>query len=355
MNDTATYIVAGIMSGSSLDGLDIAVVKFRKAEEGWQFQIIAAETIAYSPDMEEQLRQALSLSAASLALLDVAYGKFIGQCARQFFSEKRVTPLLVASHGHTVFHRPEKGYTLQIGHGAAIAEQVGVPVVNDFRIADVVKGGQGAPLVPVGDMLLFSGYSACLNIGGIANISYTMDDKRVAYDISPANMVLNHYAKQLGFDMDNRGELAEKGSVLNEMFHSLNTLAYYKKSFPKSMGREWVETNIFSLIEQNRYNTYDVLSTLTEHIAFQISSAIHEVPQGKVLITGGGAYNDFLIASVKKYISNRLLIIPSKEVVDFKEALIFALLGLLRYQGEINVISSVTGAYCDHSAGIIWT
>ena len=262
-------------------------------------------------------------------------------------------PKLIASHGHTIFHRPEEGFTLQIGDGQEIANATGLMTINDFRTEDVEKGGQGAPLVPIGDRHLFDEYPICLNIGGIANVSYETEDRRTAYDICMANQLLNYLAGKLGYDYDNNGCFAQQGSVNQELLNILNDNPYYKQDAPKSLGREFFENVQHKIIDDSELSVYDLLATATEHIALQITDSTNHLDATKMLITGGGAKNQHLINRIKA-LSKHEIVIPDTIIIDYKEALIFAFLATLKMEGKINVLSSVTGASSDSSSGKIW-
>lgn len=349
-----SHTVIGLMSGSSLDGLDMACVVFRNNGHQWRFELIHAECVAYSALWRKRLSDAFYAGLSEMNDLHFDYGTFIGREVKLFMDKNQICPELIASHGHTVFHRPEEGLTLQIGDGNRIAGLTGVPVVNDFRTEDVLKGGQGAPLVPIGDKLLFSDYGACINIGGIANVSY--DDSsgnRLAYDICPANQVLDFLAAKEGHAYDPAGVLAAAGKPDKSLFAELNQLDYYQRSIPKSLGREWVESDVIPLLKSYKLPAKDLLRTYTEHIARQIAQSLISLPDvSDVLITGGGARNLYLVDRIKAHTMHRI-ILPDPFIVDFKEALIFAFLGLLRWKGIINVYKSVTGAGSDSCAGTI--
>ncbi|MDA3911145.1 MAG: anhydro-N-acetylmuramic acid kinase [Bacteroidales bacterium] len=345
------YYAIGLMSGTSLDGLDIVACSFIKQDDGYSFQIEAADFIAYSSHWQDRLNTAHKLKPDAINTLDIAFGKYCGKVVRGFLIDRQISPSqidLIASHGHTVFHDPEQGITRQIGAGKEIADETGIPVVYDFRVEDVEMGGQGAPLVPIGDHLLFSEYNQCLNLGGFSNISYQKGGKRIAYDISPVNFVLNYLADLIDYQYDRDGEIARSGKLLPELYEALEALDYYRQKPPKSLGREWVEKSIFPLLQENDYAVPDLLHTFMIHITKQIASPL----SGKVLVTGGGAKNKYLIELLNQK-SNAELIIPDEQIVDYKEALVFALLGVLRFENRINVLASVTGASNDHSAGTI--
>lgn len=340
----------GLMSGTSLDGLDICFVKFEK-KHSWSFEIIKAETISYSEMLHNQLKDAIFLSAEQLLELHSEYGFFLGQSVKHFIEKHQLKNIdLIASHGHTVYHQPQKKFTLQIGDGRAIKLVTGIPVVYDFRSQDVLMGGNGAPLVPIGDELLFSEYNACLNLGGFSNISLKSEGKRIAFDIAPVNIILNKMAQDLGKDFDENGTLARSGKINENVLSSLNSLRFYHQEHPKSLGIEWCHENIFPLLKN--INTLDALATITEHAAHQIAEVINKNQLKNILFSGGGTYNQYLIEKIrtKTYAE---IIIPDKEIIDYKEALIFALMGVLRINNSINVLSSATGSPYDHSSGII--
>jgi anhydro-N-acetylmuramic acid kinase len=345
------YLVVGTMSGTSLDGLDIAAVEFINYDNQWEFSVLAAETVAYSSEWEEKLKASPSLSGEQLIELHSSYGRYSGQEIKKFLQKHGLAPALIASHGHTIFHQPEKGFTFQLGNGASIAAETGIATVADFRTGDVALGGQGAPLVPVGDRLLFVDYESCLNLGGFANISFEQNGKRIAFDICPANFILNDLAQKSGWPYDAGGELGRSGKVNQELLEQLNQLAFYRQSPPKSLGREWMDDYFMPLMSAVEIPISDQLRTAYEHIAMQISNA--SPGSGKMLVTGGGAFNTFLVERLKNYLDCEIAI-PHAEIIQFKEALVFAFLGLLRFLGEINCYASVTGAKRDSSAGVIF-
>ena len=340
------------MSGTSLDGLDICFAKFWKENSDWKFEIIRAETIFYSQELEDKLRNSIHLSSQDLLALTSEYGFYLGQITKDFIQKNHISEVdLIASHGHTVFHQPQRNFTLQIGDGRAIKSQTQIPVIYDFRSQDVLLGGNGAPLVPIGDELLFSEYDACLNLGGFSNISFKIDNQRIAFDIAPVNIVLNKLAQNFNQNYDENGDLARKGNVNHQLLEKLNSLDFYTQSHPKSLGIEWCNENIFPLFSDES-EVLDILSTFTEHVADQISKIINEKQLKKVLFTGGGTYNQYLIEKIKDKTQSEI-IIPKKEIIDFKEALIFAFMGVLRWNNEINVLASATGSSHNHSSGII--
>jgi anhydro-N-acetylmuramic acid kinase len=345
------YFAIGLMSGTSLDGVDIAYCRFIENNGKWGFDIIDATTVEYSEEWMERLTNSMKSDAESLALLNIEYGHYLGSITREFIREKGFAPDLISSHGHTIFHQPEKKLTLQIGDGAAIAAETGIPAVCDFRSKDVALGGQGAPLVPIGDRLLFPEYDQCINIGGIANISYEKNGQRIAYDICPANMALNYLSEKLGQIYDDGGRLAASGKTVIDLLSELDSLKYYNLNPPKSLGKEWVFDSFIPIIEKYSIPVQDALNTVTEHIAGQISETLQK--QGKTLITGGGANNTFLINRIKEK-SKTEIVIPRRTLIDYKEALIFAFMGVLRMRNETNIFSSVTGARKDHCGGAVY-
>ena len=349
MNKNEVFAI-GLMSGTSLDGLDLVYVKFT-SNPSFQFQIIESETIEYSNFWKEKLQEAIYLNEESLKSLDLKYSTFLGEKVNEFIKEKKIDNLdFIASHGHTVFHQPEIGITKQIGKGQRIADATSHKVICDFRTQDVLLGGQGAPLVPIGDRLLFSEYDACINLGGFANISFEENEDRIAFDISPVNVVLNSFSLKLGFEYDDEGKLSSIGSINESVLEKLNQLDFYKKEPPKSLGIEWVNSVVFPLLSEID-EPQDVLRTFVEHVAEQVSRNIDHFES--VLFTGGGVFNLFLISRIQNKTKAKI-IIPSKEIVDYKEALIFAFLGLLRLDNKINCLSSVTGATKNHSSGVIF-
>lgn len=343
------YKVIGLMSGTSLDGVDIAYCIFRY-DERWDFEIIHAETVQYPSEWIDKLTGAFYLDSQSLSNLDVEYGRYLGNVTLKFIQLNNLKPDFISSHGHTIFHQPEKGYTLQIGDGRSIFEINGLPVVYDFRTLDVKFGGQGAPLVPIGDRLLFPEYDYCLNLGGIANISYEQENNRIAYDICPFNQVLNQLAQEVGKDYDAYGEMAKQGKVDQSLLENLDSLAYYSDDPPKSLGREWVDRVFIPLLNENKMSIEDKLTTSVRHFAHQIATSVSK--GNNVMVTGGGAYNTYFIEQIRT-LSDLSWFVPSDELINYKEALIFAFLGVLRWRNEINCLSSVTGASKDSSCGII--
>ena len=343
--------VVGLMSGTSLDGLDLCCVDFR-FDGKWHYEIVKAESVDYPAELRQALATAQDMTALQYARLHSDYGLFLGEQVRAFVQRNGLKPDLVASHGQTIFHQPSVRFTAQIGSGAGIAATCGIDTVCDFRTTDVALGGQGAPLVPIGDAVLFGDYAYCLNLGGFSNISFAEGEKRLAYDISPVNYVLNHYAGQLGLAYDRDGALARSGRVCGPLLAQLDALPFYTQAGPKSLGREWVEKEVYPLIDSYELPVEDVLATFVEHVAGQI--ARHVALGGRVLTTGGGARNVYLVERMQARAPQARFVVPDPLTIDFKEALIFALLGALYVADRPNCLATVTGAAHDNIGGCLY-
>lgn len=341
-----------------MDGVDLALCKFTEtAPNNWDFEIIKTETQAYNETWRLRLSKLRNQTALIYHKTDRYYGEYIGQLVQQFLQKHSLPCDFVASHGHTIFHQPEFNLTAQVGSGAAISAICGLPVVNDFRAMDVVLGGQGAPLVPIGDRLLFSHYDLCLNLGGFSNISATVNGKSVAYDISPCNIALNRIAREFDLDYDEDGKIADRGSINYDLLRNLNQIPYYTADYPKSLGREWINQYFWHHVRESQISKEDKMKTLCDHIAQQVAKNIDLLCGGnadgkKVLVTGGGAFNRTLMELIKSH-SDAELIVPDDALVSYKEALIFAFLGVLRVTNQKNVLSSVTGAVSDSVSGAL--
>lgn len=347
----------GLMSGTSLDGLDVCHCTFRRTDGKWSFTLDCARGYSYPDDYKYKLGTgAQNMSAYEYVAFHSEYGFFLGERVKEFMEEFGVKPDIVSSHGHTIFHEPHKKIMYQIGDGAAIAAVTRVPVVSDFRRLDIMLGGQGAPLVPIGDRFLFGEYDFCLNIGGFSNISFQKGEKRVAFDISPVNYVINHYCRQIGLEFDRDGLIARKGKVCQELLDALNDMDFYKQEGPKSLGREWVEKYVYPLIESYDLSLEDRLRTFYEHAAMQVAIVVKanaEKVRPTLLITGGGALNIFLIERIAE-LSGAEVVIPDKKIIEYKEAIIFALLGALYMADQPSCLSSVTGAPFDNIGGMLF-
>ncbi|WP_435313037.1 anhydro-N-acetylmuramic acid kinase [Cellulophaga fucicola] len=353
-----TYKVIGLMSGTSLDGLDLAYCHFYKENTNWKFTIVTTKSIDYTQDLKERLKNAILLPVPEFTELHNWYGTWLGKQVKEFVREHNLDVDFVASHGHTTHHKPEKGFTLQIGSGQHLANNSGIKTICDFRTNDVALGGQGAPLVPIGDMHLFSEYDFCLNLGGISNVSFQQKEKRIAYDIGIANMALNYVTQKIDLGYDKNGELAKSGTVNTTLLSNLNGLAYYKLSYPKSTGFEWFKKEIIPIIENTEDTIENILHTIILHICNTISNdllAKAQKPKNTLLVTGGGALNGFLMNILKDKLGNTFVLeTPSKTVIEFKEALIFAFMGTLRHLEQPNALATVTGAKKDSSCGVIY-
>ena len=350
--DQNNYNVVGVMSGTSLDGIDLTHVKF-SFSESWTYEILTAETVPYPENWQMILSEAVSYDDQRLKELDINYTRFLAEVISEFLSKNDIFDThAICSHGHTIKHEPENGYTLQIGNLPELANILKQKVICNFRVQDVKLGGQGAPLVPIGDELLFPEYDYCLNLGGLANISTKPKEERLAYDICAVNTVLNSLAKKLGKPYDENGKIAASGELNKELLEELQKIPFYGLRPPKSLGIEWVNKYIFPLFE--RYDSVpSLLRTYTEHAAEMIANEFRDSSGEKVLVTGGGAFNTFLMDEIMRRTETEV-VIPSAQVVNYKEALIFAFLGVLKMRGENNVLSSVTGASKDHSSGVIF-
>ncbi|NQV77934.1 MAG: anhydro-N-acetylmuramic acid kinase [Lutibacter sp.] len=345
--------VIGVMSGTSLDGIDIAYVKINKTAN-YTFEILNATTIAYSKEWKSSLKEGFHLSGEELTKLDADYGIHLGSLILNFIGKNNITKLdFISSHGHTIFHNPEKKYTLQIGNGPYISSITGIKTICDFRAQDIALGGQGAPLVPIGDELLFSEYDYCLNLGGFSNISMNENNRRIAYDVCPVNIVMNYYVASLNMEYDDEGKLASEGTIENKLLKELNSLPFYNSENPKSLGYEFIVDTIFPIIDKYNLSIKDILRTFVEHIAIQISKKINSNSEKTILVTGGGTFNTFLIERLQSLTKTKL-IIPNETIINYKEALVFALLGYIKDEGKNNCLKSITGASKDHSSGVVF-
>lgn len=349
------YNVLGVMSGTSLDGVDLAHISLTLQGQKWSYIIHESQTIPYSPEWVKRLQTAIDFDADALATLNQDYTALLAGIINEFIAQNNIKNIdAVCSHGHTILHQPQNGFTLQIGNLPQLADLINNTVVCDFRVQDVAMGGQGAPLVPIGDRVLFSEYDFCLNLGGFSNISFEEMGERIAYDICPVNTVLNYYATKLGHAYDAGGAIAASGSVVPELLEVLNSLDYYEAPYPKSLGFEFVKGAVLSIMENSTASIEDKLCTFTIHIAMQIAYAIlNKKENGSLLITGGGAYNSFLIKKIREFLPLTTVAIPDDKTIEYKEALIFALLGVLKLRDEVNVLCSVTGAKSNHSSGVV--
>lgn len=353
-----TYEILGLMSGTSLDGLDLAYCHIWQSGTRWKFKIKETKSVSYDPEMQSKLRDSIFLPAEELLSFHNSYGTWLGEQSKSFIEEHHLNVDCIASHGHTTHHRPEMGLTFQIGSGQHLANASGQKVICDFRTNDVALGGQGAPLVPIGDALFFGEYDFCLNLGGIANVSFDKDGQRIAYDIGLANMILNHITRKNGLDYDKGGQLASSGRVNAELLKKLNDLEYYRLPYPKSIGYEWFVEKVVPLVDGTDDSMENLLCTGIHHICEQIAVQVtvnSRQSENTLLVTGGGALNDFLTQTLQEKLGvGTKVIVPDKKLIEFKEALVFAFMGVLRMEGKTNVLRSVTGAKRDSSSGVVY-
>lgn len=352
----SNYNIIGIMSGTSLDGVDISYCEYTKSEGGtWSFQFKYGKTYDYPSEIINLLKVPFSLSASTLMQLHTDLGEIYGKCVNEFLKEFKINKKevqAIASHGQTVFHQPDKGFTTQLGCGTKIAVETGIQVINDFRSKDVYLGGQGAPLVPVGDFALFSKYAdAFLNIGGFCNISFKEKNEIIAFDVCPGNLPLNKLALAKGMKYDKNGALARTGEINFFLLGVLNGIAYYQEPYPKSLGVEWLEMEFYPLIKFNK-EIENNMRTIVEHISMKLADTINSLPVKSVLLSGGGVKNEYLVERLKQYCKKEI-IIPEEIIVDFKEAIIFGFLGALYLEKDFNVLKSVTGASVDSVSGTL--
>lgn len=356
------YRAIGLMSGSSLDGLDVVFVALTETGGKWSYEIKAATFYAYDEALATRLANATTLSAYDYLLLHSAYGKYLGEKVNQFIDEHHLhhQVQIIASHGHTTFHVPAKGFTAQLGDGAAIAATTSINVVSDLRAIDVALGGEGAPIVPIGERLLLSEYGLFLNLGGIANLSVNNAQEYIAFDICAANRVLNMLAELEGKTYDADGLMASSGFIDVALLTQLNKLAYYQKPYPKSLPNSFGVEEVYPIIKASQLSSVDALRTYVEHIAQQIAYAVNSVytkiENKQLLITGGGAFNKFLVQRITELLKPFAIhvVVGSDELIQYKEALIMALLGVLRWREENTVLASVTGAERSSIGGAVW-
>ncbi len=359
------YRAIGIMSGSSLDGLDLAFVVFNEAGGKWTYEITHADCKPYPAPWISDLKNAVNVDARSYLLLHSAYGHYIGSRVNEFIEQHRLhhRVQVIGSHGHTTFHEPAQGMTAQLGDGAAIAATTGINVVSDLRAMDVALGGQGAPIVPVGEQLLFGAYPLLLNIGGIANLSAALPGGYVAYDICPANRVLNLLAAEKGLDYDADGQLAASGFLRDETLAMLNREAFYQQPYPKSLANGFGTDELYPALKKANLSTADALRTMTEHIAIQVIRNVGKLalklPPGterRLLVTGGGAFNSFLMERIQSGLQplGVRVEVPDSQTVAYKEALIMALLAVLRWRENNTCLHTVTGASRSSIGGAVW-
>ncbi|MCO5232564.1 MAG: anhydro-N-acetylmuramic acid kinase [Chitinophagales bacterium] len=347
------YRVIGLMSGTSLDGLDICYSLFTEDNGKWNFEIQASKCYEYTPSFQKELRNLHQGTAYELAEMHQQFSVMQAELIQSFFTDypQSLNAIIIVSHGQTIFHQPNKSFTTQIGCGATLSALTGKPVVCDLRTYDMALGGQGAPLVPLGERYLFPSYSNFINIGGICNVSIHHREYIHAYDVCPGNTLLNLLSQQKGFPYDYQGQFARAGKMDQNLLKAFESVSYYQKSIPKSLGTENILSDWLPHLNGMNISLEDKLSTVVEHIAIELAKAISQ--PSKTLITGGGAFNQYLIERIQHYSSSEI-IVPPKETIEFKEALIIGFLGLMRYLGRNNCLSSVTGAKSDSMGGAIY-
>lgn len=356
------YLSVGLMSGSSLDGLDMVLVSFEETDKRWDYEIIAADCSPFSPGWGKKLLNATDLQAREYLFIHSEFGKYCGTKVNSFLKKTgfRKKPVVIGSHGHTTFHIPAKGMTHQLGDGAAIAATTNISVVSDLRAMDVALGGQGAPIVPIGERLLFRGYRYFMNIGGICNISIHDRKSVMAFDVCPANRVLNMLANLRGKQFDKGGKIASAGSVNQALLEKLNNLGYYSLQGPKSLPNSFGTDTLYPMIMGYGLSLEDSMATTCEHIAMQIFKALlpYQIKnRSQILVTGGGAWNAYLVRRIQYYLDvlGIDVVIPGADTVNYKEALIMAFIAVLRLREEDNVLSSVTGAIRNSCGGALWS
>lgn len=366
--DNKTYKVIGLMSGSSLDGLDIAYCEFQVAPKAAQpilsWKLIQAETLAYPEKWVARLTHLPVQDGKTLIRTHVYFGRYMAELVNAFIKKHKLQPDLIASHGHTVFHEPERMMTLQIGDGAALAALTGIPVACDFRTHDIALEGEGTPIAPAADRYLFSGYDFYLNIGGIANVTCNANGKFIAFDTSPANQMLNLLANEMGLAYDIGGQIARKGTLDADILFRLNELAYFKADYPKSLDNNWIREHVFPIFNTDAIPIADKLHTATQFIATQLGDSLQNIIQKeglkqesyRMLVTGGGGFNDYLMECIGEVCkaTNTSVVLPEKEIIDYKEAILMALMGVLRMEHIPNCFSSVTGAKRDTIGGAVY-
>jgi len=346
------YYVIGLMSGTSIDGVDLVYVNFF-FNKYWSFKILKFKTYEYDKEWQNILKNLINKDQDSIKLIDKNYTKLLSKYILRFIEECSIKKIaFVSSHGHTALHDPSNSITYQIGNLKELSDYIGLKVICDFRVQDIKLGGQGAPLVTVGEKYIFPEYNTLINLGGFANITIKSNNNLTAYDICPVNIVFNHLSNLKDLKYDHRGKIALSGKLNIELFDCLQSLDYYKQISPKSLGVEWVNQNIFPIINSfSEIPLEDLLNTFSKHFASQIASNIKSAK--KTLITGGGAYNDYLIQNIMDLTESEI-IIPNSEIIEYKEALIFGFLGVLKDLNINNCYSSVTGAIKDHCSGNIF-
>lgn len=351
------YRVIGLMSGSSLDGIDLAYCNFSINNNAWTFSLVQAECIEWDEAIRNELKRATQLSGKDLWHLHTRLGRYFGETINAFIARHGLNGQIdfIASHGHTIFHFPEQQFTTQIGDGAQIATVTRISTIVDFRSKDIALYGNGAPVVPIGEKYLFSTNKLFLNIGGIANISYHQEQRIIGFDVCCANQLLNYLAGKMDKPYDEYGAIATSGTVRQDLLMQLNAVSFFALPFPKSLDNGFSNNELIPIINSYNYSVADKLATCCEHIAIQIKESVAFILDNNepIFVTGGGAFNRYLVQRIEA-ITSRKVIVPTAEIVNYKEALIIAFMGVLRWRNEINVLQTVTGAKADSVNGAIY-
>ena len=345
-------LVLGVMSGTSMDGLDISCARYYQVNNIWHYDLLASETFNYPLKLKSIFLKAFN-GEYSIEKIDLEFGHIIADYIGVFLEKNNFKISVICSHGHTIFHDPKNGYTKQVGSGRIIADRLRVPVVCNFRQQDINLGGQGAPLVPIGDKLLFGQYASCLNLGGMANISFEFNRQRLAFDICPCNMILDFLSQKKGKDFDKYGFMASQGLINKDMLRELNCINYYNLNFPKSLGKENIESDYLPILNNYKIGVNDMMATFVEHIAIQIQKTFFDFNINNAFATGGGVFNKYLIGRIMKLTQTKM-IIPGDDIVNFKESIVFGFLGVLRLLNQHNCLAKSTGASRNHSSGDIY-
>jgi len=350
-------LILGLMSGSSLDGIDMALCSFSGLGESLQWKLIHSVHVPFEPKWKKLLQDLPGSSAYDLSLADYDFGNLLGASSKKYFSDFK--PDYIASHGHTIFHYPALKMTCQIGNGAVIASASGINTICDFRSMDIGYGGQGAPIVSLFDLDFFGGLDVLVNLGGIANLTVPDKNQTIAYDIGPCNQLLNYLAGSIGLEYDQDGLLAAQGEIDQNLLKTLSGHSYFDRTFPKTLDNGYIFNEFVPILDKSKASVQDKLRTVVELIAKMLSREItmhlanHKTKAG-VMFTGGGAKNTFLMETFRKKAVGFEMIETDDEMIDFKEAIMMAYLGYLRVKGKINVLSKVTGASKDSIGGSIY-
>jgi len=345
-------IIAGVMSGSSLDGLDIAIVHFSPNSD---WQLLWSYDIPYTPEWVSRLKNYHLLSSTEYVSLKFDFSRYIGELVGDALGDYSGNVDYVSFHGHTLLHLPEKGITEQIGNGGVLAAILNIPTITDFRTQDVTKGGVGTPLAPLVELNLFKGHDYYLNLGGIANITKLIDAaKLMAYDVCPCNQVLNYFSNQMGKDYDEGGEIARSGTINKNLIDYLNSIPYFDQNPPKSLDNNWIMNEVIPNFPAGKIE--DTLHTFCNWVAECIANEVEESKASSLMVSGGGAHNTYFMECLTSRLSSKNceLHLPSKEIIDFKEAILMSLMAYKYINGESNVLCSVTGASSDSIGGALY-